>query len=817
MCGTRYRRREHPKHRAEQGTGQNRDVGAPGADGAGKDGMTGLLWIVRVLALALALGLLMPGAWAQLPVPPADTYGEQATDQPPPAARALLSLLADPAVQDWLERELEDGPAPAETEAASFHAWLQGRLDQAAAHTAALVDAAAALPAEIAHAAVVWQVEMPADRTWGALFGVVVFVAIGVGVERLYWRVSGPLRRRLAEVPPAHRSAVLGRVGLRLLVDGLAVVTFALGSVGAFLAFDWPPITRLFILSFLTAFVIVRLVDAFASFLLAPYAPALRLVPVATPTAHAIHRWVRALAVVAAFGFMVCGAIAELGLLRQSHLLLVYAVGFLLAAMLVAAVWRCRRPVAAILARESAAAGHLPAALAELWPYVATLYIVLVLALWLIGATGPMATLLVLVGVPLADRVAKWVIELVMRRRPASAAPDAPVAAEAGLADGDAAPDADAAAAAPAEAEGEVSPYAPVVHRALRLVIVAVAVLAMAGAMGANLTALLNPESGQARFLNAAFDIVITVVLVDLLWQAVRVAIDRRLAGMAPAGPAGVHGAGVHESGGEGGGGEVGPQARLRTLLPLVRRFIFVVLAVMAVMIVLSSLGVDIGPLLAGAGVVGIAIGFGAQALVRDIVAGVFFLLDDAFRLGEYVEIGELRGTVEGISIRSLKLRHHRGMLHTVPFGEMRSLTNYSRDWVIMKLEFRVPFDTDLALVKRIVKDIGKDLLKDPTLGPGFIEPLKSQGVRRWEEFNMVVGVKFMARPGEQFLIRREAYQRIRDAFEAHGIHFASRDVMVRVSKDATAEEMEDAITGAAMAAVQGEPPQGQAPSKKSA
>jgi len=109
-------------------------------------------------------------------------------------------------------------------------------------------------------------------------------------------------------------------------------------------------------------------------------------------------------------------------------------------------------------------------------------------------------------------------------------------------------------------------------------------------------------------------------------------------------------------------------------------------------------------------------------------------------------------------------------------------------------------------------------LLNDPTVGPGFIEPLKSQGVRRWEEFNMVVGVKFMAKPGQQFLIRREAYQRIRDAFEAHGIHFASRDVTVKVSKDATPEEIEDAVSGAAMTAVGADQgPPGQEPGKKSA
>src|ERR687883_690604 len=113
----------------------------------------------------------------------------------------------------------------------------------------------------------------------------------------------------------------------------------------------------------------------------------------------------------------------------------------------------------------------------------------------------------------------------------------------------------------------------------------------------------------------------------------------------------------------------------------------------MVSMIMLSALGVDIGPLLAGAGVVGIAVGFGCQKLVQDIVAGIFFLIDDAFRVGEYVEAGGLKGTVEAISIRSMRLRHHRGAVQTLPFGELKSVKNHSRDWVIIKLDFRVPYD----------------------------------------------------------------------------------------------------------------------------
>jgi len=129
--------------------------------------------------------------------------------------------------------------------------------------------------------------------------------------------------------------------------------------------------------------------------------------------------------------------------------------------------------------------------------------------------------------------------------------------------------------------------------------------------------------------------------------------------------------------------------------------------------------------------------------------------------------MGELRGTVESVSVRSLGVRHHRGALHTIPYGELSSVTNYSRDWAIMKLEFRVPFDTDLKLAKKIVKKVSANLEANEDYGHFLIEPLKFQGVRRMEEFNMVVGVKFMAVPGEQWTIRRDSYQQILDEFEA--------------------------------------------------
>ena len=202
-------------------------------------------------------------------------------------------------------------------------------------------------------------------------------------------------------------------------------------------------------------------------------------------------------------------------------------------------------------------------------------------------------------------------------------------------------------------------------------------------------------------------------------------------------------------------------------------------IAVTAVLMALSSIGVQIGPLLAGAGVVGIAVGFGAQTLVRDIFAGVFYLLDDAFRVGEYIQSGNYKGTVEAFSLRSVKIRHHRGSLFTVPFGELGAVQNMSRDWVIDKLTVSVTYDTDLAKVKKVIKEVSKEIMAEPELAANIIEPLKMQGVEQFGEFAIQIRMKMMTKPGEQFVIRRRAYALIKQAFDANGIEFAFPTVTV--------------------------------------
>jgi small-conductance mechanosensitive channel len=208
----------------------------------------------------------------------------------------------------------------------------------------------------------------------------------------------------------------------------------------------------------------------------------------------------------------------------------------------------------------------------------------------------------------------------------------------------------------------------------------------------------------------------------------------------------------------------------------------------------LSALGVKVAPLLAGAGVVGVAIGFGSQTLVRDLLSKFFYLLDDAFRVGEYIQSGNYKGTVEHLGVRSVRLRHHRGPLFTIPYGQLGAVQNMSRDWVIDKMTLGLVYGTDLDKVKKLLKQIGKELSANPEFAPDILEPLKMQGVDNFGDFAIQVRLKMKTLPNKQFTIRRRAYAMIQKVFAENGIQFAFPTVQVAGQGDVSAAVAKQAL-----------------------
>ena len=220
--------------------------------------------------------------------------------------------------------------------------------------------------------------------------------------------------------------------------------------------------------------------------------------------------------------------------------------------------------------------------------------------------------------------------------------------------------------------------------------------------------------------------------------------------------------------------------SRLATVMPVLRGVVLGAVFGLTGLVVLSRIGVDIGPLLAAFGIFGLAISFGSQALVRDIVSGFFFMVEDAFRVGEYVDTGRLKGTVEKISLRSMQMRHQSGQIHTVPFGQIQSLTNASRDWATIKFNVRLDHSADIEQARKTIKKVGLALLEDPEFGPHFIAQLKMQGVADITDSAVVIRLKFTAKPAHASTLQREALKRVYRGLNEAKVPFASNAVTVR-------------------------------------
>jgi len=427
------------------------------------------------------------------------------------------------------------------------------------------------------------------------------------------------------------------------------------------------------------------------------------------------------------------GILTTLGLSLAGRQLIAYVLGLGLLAIALEAVWR--RPVALIDTAEAPphARYHLGHGAQNA---LLSIGVVLLWVLWVLHAMASFWLVLVVIILPFAIRVSRRAVQHLLRQ-PGS----------------------------PQVAEGPPSVIAVCLERGIRALLFIGAAAVLAWSWGIDLAHLHEQNTWFGRLADGVLSAVIVLLVADVLWHAMKAVIDRRLAEAADPG--------------QPNSDEARKRARMRTLLPIFRNILFVVVTAVAALMALSAMGMQIGPLVAGAGVVGIAVGFGAQTFARDVIAGMFYLLDDAFRVGEYIQSGNYKGTVEGFSIRSVRLRHHRGPVYTVPFSLLGAVQNQSRDWVIDKIAIGITYDSDLEKARKLIKQIGLDLQKDPEFAPLILEPLKMQGVDNLGDFAVQIRAKMMTQPGEQFVIRRQAYAMIKKAFDENGIKFAFPTVQV--------------------------------------
>jgi small-conductance mechanosensitive channel len=647
------------------------------------------------------------------------------------------------------------------------------------------------------------------------ILSVAAVLAGALLIESLFVLYTAAARRRITSSAPSGWIAKIGSLASRALLDLTAIIIFIIAAVILFFLFlDRTAGQRILLAAYLAGVASFQVAYLVLRFFLAPRTPALRFLPFSNETALYLQHWLLALIFVLCFGNVTRSVLGLAGATELTQLKFGTIYGLIAVGIIIWMILQKRKAAAVAFSRDLPETS-LRYRLAHKWHHFAVFGVFVLFAAsmgaGILGTSSGQAllTLLMVVLYFMLDWILRLMLEaafgIVDQPEEQSVAAEAAVEApqEAIETEGTAAPAGEAAEDKPAAGRRlDLERMKGPLRAALRI---ALAVLLFFWILDIWDIDLPIGEAVVATLIK----ILVVVLVCYVAWGLVNAAIMRRMRQEMPQ-----EDDEEQEEGGAGG-------SRIATLLLLLRKFMLVVIIVMAALIVLSALGVNIGPLIAGAGVFGLAIGFGAQTLVKDIISGVFFLMDDAFRVGDYLQVAGTKGMVEHISLRSLRLRNPRGMVNFIPFGDIKQVTNLSRDYVIMKLDFRVRYDADVEKIRKIIKKkVYKKIQDDPDLGPKLLEPIKSQGVRELDDSAMVMRVKYKTKPGDQFAIRKEVYHLMQEAFREEGIEFAHRNVTVYMppgagkqaededqQKDAKpdSEAQRQAAAAAALAAIQAE------------
>lgn len=658
---------------------------------------------------------------------------------------SLLATLEDQAARDKLIQNLKalktlQAEAPQTVEPEGLGAILLSSLsEQVRKVSEALVTTATAvldLPATIRWAA--GELAKPETRArWiDVLVTIGIVLAAALAAEWLSARLLGR-PRRLIEDRTGARSWIrfplaLARLGLELV----PIVVFIAVAYAVLPITKPSEVTRLVTLTIVNANVVARVVGAVSRVVLSPRSPGLRLPNLTDETAHYLVIWIRRLTAVSVYGYFLAEAAFLLGLPADVHALLLRAVGLFVAAMLVILVLQNRGAVTRWLKGETGTGNwsSLRLRVAEVWHFLAIGYVLAVYGVWALDIAGGFrfliqATVLTVVVVALVRFITATVRRLVERGFALSAELKARFP---GL-------------------ETRTNRYLPVLQTLLRGVVYFVATLSLLEVWGLDAFEWLTSGFGR-RVFGSAVTIAIILLIALLLSELVNELVERYLQ--------------RRQSQWQ----DAARSARMRTLLPLLRNAFRVILIVMVTLIVLSELGINIAPLLAGAGVVGLAIGFGAQTLVKDVITGIFILAEDTVAVGDVVDLGGHSGVVEAMTIRSIRLRDHTGAVHTIPFSAVSTVMNMTRDYGYAVFDIGIAYSEDLDRVIGLLRELGDQLRQDKAFIRDIRESIEVLGINRFADASVIIRARIRTAPGKQWAVEREFNRRLKRLFEEHGI-----------------------------------------------
>jgi small conductance mechanosensitive channel len=539
-------------------------------------------------------------------------------------------------------------------------------------------------------------------------------------------------------------------LGLRGIIEFLPIVAFYVVANAVLPLTDPRPATSLVALTIINANVIARAVRALAALVLCPAAPALRLTRMSDESANYAYIWVSRLTAVSVYGYFFAEAALLLGLPSSAYALLLRAIGLFVCGMVIVVILQNRAMVADWLRGRAVEAGsaaveppgepktsgigNLRQRLADVWHVLAMVYVVATYGIWALDVPGGFEFLLrgtVLTAVVLG--LLRLLLGLVQR----------------GVARGFAL-SGELKARYP-RLEGRANRYLPVFERLIRAVLYLLAALWLLEIWGVDSFGWMASDFGR-RVTGSLVTIAVIVVVTALLLEITDAIIERYLASKDSSGRVVVR------------------SARARTLLPLIRNAFRVVLGVMVTLIVLSELGINIAPLLAGAGVVGLAIGFGAQTLVKDVITGFFILAEDTLSVGDVADIDGNAGVVEAMTIRSIRLRDVAGTVYTIPFSAVTTVKNLTKDFSYAKFDVGVAYDSDVDEVIGLMREVAAELRHDPEFRYAILDDLEVMGLNQFADSALMLLARLKTPPGQQWRVSREFNRRLKMLFDKHGV-----------------------------------------------
>ncbi len=493
---------------------------------------------------------------------------------------------------------------------------------------------------------------------------------------------------------------------------------------------------RLAVVGVVNAYLIYRLLREGLAFFIAPHAASLRLLPLDDQRADLLIR--RALVIIgtAAVGFATVSTAEVLGLTLDGGAALMHFFALIVHVQVAIAIWQARHIVGGWIAGPPEASGPLTGVrqrLGQIW-YIPTLFYVL--AIWVAWAGGVhnafgvlLRVVFVFVGAVVLGRLGWAGVSLLLARL------------------------------FPAEPKDEkrtvfyarAQAYNPVLRGFARVIIGIFVLVIMLQGWGVDAIGWLAGNSLSRSLVGALISILITLAVAVAVWEFTNIMLNGQIERLT-------------------GAGKTRQASRWRTLLPMLKATVAVVIFLISGSICMAKIGVNVDSFLAIGGVLGIALGFGSQKLVQDIITGLFLLFEDAMQVGDVVSLAGMTGTVERLSIRTIRLRGDDGSVNIIPFSAVTTVTNMTRDFSIAQMSIQVAYDEDLQRVYAVLTDIAKGMRKEPVFGPMIREDLKIFGLDKFGATSLVITAQLRTGPGQHWAIRREFYGRVKTRFAAEGI-----------------------------------------------